>query len=75
MKYLVSLLFVLCLILSGCSRHSRGSLTWDNRTVLDNPVVELVKAFKGTPTGNTGQGFQVRRQTSWTLENMPEHWR
>ncbi len=82
MKNLVSLLFVLCLMLSGCfTSHRKGTkkvvitTTWDNKFVVDNPLVETVKAFKGTPTGNTGQGFQVRRQTSWTPENMPEHWR
>ncbi len=77
MKKLFSLLLVL--MLCGCTSDRQGTrtvtTTWNNRTVLDNPLVETVKAFKGTPTGNTGRGFQVRRQTSWTPENMPEHWR
>lgn len=80
MKYFVLLLI---LIVAGCTSHRQGTWertivtkkTWDNRTIVDNPTVELVKAFKGTPTGNPGYGFQVRRQTSWTDKNMPKHWR
>lgn len=79
MKKLVSLLVALCLIGSGCTSDRQGSrtvtTTWNNRFVVDNPIVETVKSFKGTPTGNTGRGFQVRRQTSWTDKNMPQHWR
>ena len=79
MKAVLITAVLMCLIFSGCTTHRRGTrtvtTTWNNKMVLDNPTVELVKAFKGTPTGNTGTGFQVTRYSSWTESNMPKHWR
>ncbi len=81
MKYLFSLAIVAILALSGCSSHDQGSKTvtvtrtWNNKRVVDNPLVETIKAVKGTPTGNTGRGFQATRHSSWTDSNMPKHWR
>ncbi len=60
MKYLFSLSLVL-ILLSGCTHQSRGSMTWDNTTTIDNPLVETIKAFKGTP---------VQRYSSQTEANM-----
>ncbi len=76
----VCITVLLCLILSGCSSHAQGTKTttitktWNNKTVIDNPVVEITKAFKGTSTGNTGRGFQIyvpaRKSSSRTRQNM-----
>ncbi len=77
MKYLL----IALLALSGCSSHNRGTKTvtvtrtWNNKRVVDNPLVETIKALKGTRTGNTGRGFQATRHSSWTDSNMPKHWR
>ncbi len=76
MKAVITLLLCLILFASGCSSQVQGTKTttvtrtWNNRTVIDNPVVETIKAFKGTPTGNTGRGFQTRKSTSRTRQNM-----
>jgi len=78
MKAVLTAAVLMCLI-SGCTSQRQGTRTvtetWNNRVVVDNAVVETIKAIKGTPTGNTGRGFQVKKQSSWTESNMPQQWR
>lgn len=64
MKYLVLLLV---LALSGCTQHTQGRLSWNTTTVVDNPIVEVIKAFKGTGSRPVTPDFKT---TSQTPENM-----
>ncbi len=59
MKY--ALLIIPIFILSGCTRHTEG--TYRTMTHVPNPLVETIKAFKGT------QGGPVR-YSSQTDANM-----
>ena len=69
-------LCIMLMVLPGCSSHNQGTKTttvtrtWNNKRVIDNPLVEVIKSIKGTPTGNTGKGFQVKNRTSRTKNNM-----
>ena len=83
MKKLILLLVLsVALFATGCQQRSRGTRTvretWDNTTIVDNPIAEMAKVFKGQPTGNTGKtqdSYEAQRYSSWTDENMPKHWR
>ncbi len=76
MKAVRNILLCLVLLVTGCSNHAQGThtttitRTWNNKTVIDNPLVETIKAFKGTSTGNTGRGFQIQKISSRTARNM-----
>ena len=53
MKYalipLIMAVYLIILALSGCTRYSEG--TYRTTTRIDNPLVETIKALKGTQGG------------------------
>jgi len=65
-------MILLVLALSGCiEAQSEGSKTWKRKWKIGSMPHEVV----GAVLGNNRPPGPVETQSSWTPENMPNHWR